>query len=644
MDEKETKKFESDKVFINELREIILSNLDNPNFSLQFLCRATKLSRSQLFRKIKQGTGLSSSLFIRKVKLEKASVLLLQSELNISEIAYSTGFASPQNFSKYFTKEYGISPSEFKRQKALELKDQLHNDQKNQEDRETEQIENRIKGKSPVPKYYLYAILVIGILSIYFLIRFIIQDFNTPAKEDKPTIEIFENSIAVLPFANFGDDETLLFCEGIMDDILTSLSQYGNLKVISRTSAMQYRDTKKTINTIAEELKVAFILEGSVRREGDQLRVTAQLIRARDDFHVWAKNFTARPEEIFTLQSELSIEITNALNQKISDENKSGGTSLSSNLAAYNEYVIGRKLLMIRTKPALLEAVLRFDAALKLDETFDLALAQKACAYNLLSNLGYEDKRTYTNKAQEFALKAIQMNPQNSLAYATMGLSYNDLFKWEQAKTSFEIALNYTPNDALTNYWFSLLLRETGHIEKAIERSTKANELDPLYPVIYGGHVLNCILGGRKDLVVEALSDGHNLFGDSFIYYWVNAKYQESIQNYDSAIYFFQKTLEFNPNLLTVESSIAFCRGRLGQTAEVLDFIKSHDRPDEGDYISVLMSYCGLKDVENAIRYLKLLASINAIPKDFLLDRKYDVIRHRSEYKEVLKKFGLTIP
>ncbi|MBK8504629.1 MAG: helix-turn-helix domain-containing protein [Saprospiraceae bacterium] len=628
---------------IEKIQKIVKENLHNPKFSTGFLCDELHISRSQLHRRIKQHSGLSTSLFIRKIKLAIAKEHLEGPDHNISEIAYLSGIDSPQNFSKYFVEEYGITPSMYRKQFREELRER--------EITNSELPKGESVGRLPflskigtVRKYLYYSIISLAVISVMV---FIFSETRTKWKATQAQVisdnSHFENSIAVLPFENVGSEVTNFFTDGIVEDILTNLAYFADLKVISRTSSMTYKNTLKGIKEIAKELKVAYLLEGSVRQIEDEVKVTAQLIRTADDFHVWAKNYTKKVEDIFQLQSEISMDIALALNQRISAQVSERISPASPvDFQAYNEFLIGRNLLMSRTEQGIKEGIRRFDIALDIDPGYSKALAFKANAYQLLANLTYEDREENNSIAEALALEAIKLDTKNGLAYATLGSLYKDQKKWRQSETSFEIALKYSPNDALTNYWYSLLLREIGQVGRSVIYSTRAIELDPLYPVIYAGHIVNCMYSGADHLVDKLIKEGEVLFTNSFMYHWAIAKNNEYNQDYQAAILQSDRALSLNPGIPSIDNARVFCLGRLGHHQEVLSFIDTREDFIAEHYIARAVAYSALNDVEASLSYLKSAADSGVLPTDIKVDPKFDLLRGHPEFILIMQKFGLT--
>ncbi len=296
-----------------------------------------------------------------------------------------------------------------------------------------------------------------------------------------PLAAVDRLSIAVLPFTSRSTDpENQLFADGIHDDLLTRLANIAALKVISRTSMMEYRDTTKNLRQVGEELGVGTVLEGAVQRVGDSVRISAQLIDASTDEHIWAKSYDRQLSTVnlFAIQSEISAEITRALRATLTDEEQLRLANIPTNsLAAYNLYTQGRDNLYKRRLDTLLKAREQFEAAIALDPDYADAYAGLADSVLLLLN-----NHQAISPDEAFAVagtsldKALSLNPDLSDAHASLGLLKHK--KWEETRTGagleeaaayFVSALELNPNNATAYMWFGSIRAAQQRIEEAIE-------------------------------------------------------------------------------------------------------------------------------------------------------------------------------
>jgi TolB-like protein/AraC-like DNA-binding protein len=340
----------TDKLFVEKLNRLIDDNLDNPALTVDLICQKLAVSRSQLHRIIKEQTGLSTSLYIRKCRLLKAKELLNTSDLRISEIGDRVGITNPQNFSAYFINEFKISPTDFRKlngptllpvAETLPLSEVPLQVVAPQQLVRHEPDESSPRRPALSPRRRLiYAGAVLGLLLILGTGLAIWYQNRSANRSASPV----ESSLAVLPFVNLGDTDSSPACEGIMDDIHTSVSLIKTLKVISRSSSDQYKDSKKSIWQIGDELQVANVLKGSVLKAGDQLQVKVEIINTKEDIRLWGHTYRAAYSEFFSLTDQIVRDVAERLDQKPRQSQTAKLKRLPTrNLAAYQEYIKGKQ-------------------------------------------------------------------------------------------------------------------------------------------------------------------------------------------------------------------------------------------------------------------------------------------------------------
>ncbi|MEJ0088456.1 MAG: adenylate/guanylate cyclase domain-containing protein [Limisphaerales bacterium] len=292
-----------------------------------------------------------------------------------------------------------------------------------------------------------------------------------------------EKSIAVLPFANMSDDKgNVFFADGIHEDLLTKLALVHDLHVVSRTSVAQYRDTTKSMRQIAQELGVAYVLEGSVRREGNKVRVTGQLIRAASDEHVWAKSYDRDLTDIFAIQSQLATEIADSLQAAISPKEKSLIENRpTDNLAAYDLYLKGRAVLKgMRTDLNREQAEQALSEAVKLDPNFAAAWGTLALAH-ASAVFGDEDRSPERlAKAKAAIDTAVRLAPDDPEVIEMLGNYYYYGYRdYTRAAEQYQRLLVVRPNSAEAYAQLGYLLRRQAHWAEALANLRHAVELDP---------------------------------------------------------------------------------------------------------------------------------------------------------------------
>jgi TolB-like protein/class 3 adenylate cyclase/lipopolysaccharide biosynthesis regulator YciM len=322
-------------------------------------------------------------------------------------------------------------------------------------------------------------VLIITIISIILIAGFILY----PSKNFEISDAELRIPLAVLPFENISNDsEQDYFCNGMTEQIISNLAKLPRLKVISRTSIMKFKDHNKTIPEIGNELSVDYILEGSVRKFGNRIRVTAQLISAEDDFHVWTEDYDREFEKLFDVQDEVSEAIATNLLSNLSTEEKSNiKTMRTSNTEALELYFQGRSYLNTRLPQNLFRGLEYFDQVIKIDPDYALTYVGMADTYHLLASYGLLTPEIGFTRAREAAKKAIEKDENLAEAYNSMA-AINLLYDWDwkAAEENFLKALKLNPNYIQTYSWYALHLTAHKRFKEAISLLNKAIELDPL--------------------------------------------------------------------------------------------------------------------------------------------------------------------
>lgn len=329
--------------------------------------------------------------------------------------------------------------------------------------------------------YVALVVVAMGVMAYFFY----------PGDQSLDT-ERMRDSIAVLPFSNLSQDEANdYFSDGMSEELLNMLAKVPNLRVAARTSSFAFKGENVDIREVARQLGVDTVLEGSVRRAGNRVRITAQLIDAETGYHLWSNNYDRELEDIFAVQDEISTEIVKALKVTLAGgEGEKEAPVLAraaptENVEAYQLYLQARHQWKRRGVDALQKSVELLQQALQKDPEFARAYAGLAAAYVVLPGyLGEPDPTEYHEKAANAARQALARDPNLAEAHAVLAEIDIDKWNWADAEAAFFFATTLDPNDATTHHWYSMLLRNAGRMEAAMEVSLKAFELDPASPVI----------------------------------------------------------------------------------------------------------------------------------------------------------------
>jgi serine/threonine protein kinase/Tfp pilus assembly protein PilF len=340
-------------------------------------------------------------------------------------------------------------------------------------------------------------------------------------------------SIAVLPFANLSaDKEQEYFCDGMAENLINALTHVEDLRVVARTSAFSFRGKEIDIREVGRKLKVETLLEGSVRKAGSRLRISAQLINVADGYHLWSEKYdrdigeTCCPEDIFTIQDEISLAVVDKLKVKLLGEEKAKLVKRHTrDLEAYDLYLKGRFFWNKRTQEGYRKSLGYFQQAIDRDPTYALAYVGIADCHNLLGWYDYLPPQEAFARARAAAQKALEMDDTLAEANASRGwISTNYEWDWPAAESKYRRAIELNPSYATAHQWYAEYLSYMGRHDESVAEAKRAQELDPFSMII------NTDLG-------------------QVLYY---------ARQYDQAIEQLQKTLELDPNFIVAHFFLAF--------------------------------------------------------------------------------------
>ncbi len=424
------------------------------------------------------------------------------------------------------------------------------------------------------------------------------------------------NRIAVLPFVSMSasaDDE--YFVDGMTEELISRLSRVKGLEVIARTSTASYKGTKKKIGEIAGELNVGTVLEGSVRKAGGKVRITAQLINATNDAHLWSEDYDRELKDIFTVQTDIAQHVANALAARLAfvsavttspgthaQESKGAGTK---DLEAYNAYLKGRFYYNKGTVEGLHKAIEYFDNATRRDPSYALAYAATADTYEQL--LGYEGVSTEKySKARSAALKALELDQSLAEAHTALGVvkTFYD-WDWAGADADFRRALTLNPNSATTHNWYGWYLLYLRRWDDALAELRRAIELDPVSIIMKADLGLGLNAAGRWNQAAEQLQRTLELDpGQAWMLLGLGWAYVGQGM-YKEALVTFQKQLETPGQevlaLCGITSTYAFS-GDTAQALKTLVRLKAKSQNAPGTAYSVAVAYWALASRDDRYR------------------------------------------
>jgi TolB-like protein/DNA-binding winged helix-turn-helix (wHTH) protein/Tfp pilus assembly protein PilF len=457
------------------------------------------------------------------------------------------------------------------------------------------------------------------------------------------------NSIAVLPLANLsGDPSEEFFADGVTDQLITDLAKVGSLRVISRTSVIQYKGTKKGLPEIARELNVDAIVEGSVVRSGQRVRVTAQLLQARTDRHLWAETYDRDLGDVLKLQGEVADAIAQQVRAQLTPQQQAQlrGTYVV-NPAAYDDYLRGRLYFTNEfTNPdSLKKAQQDFGESIQKDPNFALAYAGLADTYVYLAFTGALQKETAYRSGKEALDKALQLDDSIGEAHETLGvLSWRFDWDWDAAEREFNRAIALAPSYSCAHEDRAMFLAFAGQRDEALAEIAKINQLDYGLSSAMAESVTYYELKDYPELI-EASKRGLLLDPeDAFLHYLLGVGYEAS-GTLPEAISEYQKAMKMwdGPNAAV---ALAHAYSAAGRKAEANKILRDLQRKSEGTSVptyTMATIYAGLGENDKAFEFLEKACSEKSLDISLFLkcDLLLDNLRPDPRFQSLLRRIGL---
>ncbi len=431
------------------------------------------------------------------------------------------------------------------------------------------------------------------------------------------------------------------------EDIINSLTQVEGMRVVARTSAFVFKGKQEDIREIGRKLSVGTVLEGSVRKVGGRVRITAQLINVGDGYHLWSERFDRDLSDVFAIQDEISLAIVDKLKVKLlGDEKEKMLKRYTQNLEAYDLYLKGRYHWNRRTPDSAEEGSITFRAGDQERPNYALAYAGLADCHSMLAQVYVLPPKEAFPKAKALASKALEIDESlaeahTSLAFVLSGFDWD----WAGAEKEFRRAIELNPNYATAHQWFAKVLDSLGRKSEAIEEIHKALELDPLSLIANttAGHVY--LDSGYEDKAVEQaekILDMDPTFGFA---HFILANVNERRGKYDEAVEPFLKGLSLTgflsqQEIVTLKEAYASC-GRTGYLRKWLEVMWPRVKQGQILYYEIAGLYARLEETEKAIEYLeKAYEEHDYSLSDLLVDETFVRLRSDPRFIQLIKKMG----
>ena len=425
------------------------------------------------------------------------------------------------------------------------------------------------------------------------LLRQALKELAQPAARQAETA-----SIAVLPFVNLSaDKENEYFSDGLAEEILIALSQVEGLRVAARSSAFSFKGKSVEMGEIASKLHVANILDGSVRRAGNRVRVTAQLVDARSGFQLWSERYDRQMEDIFEVQDEIARAIAEQLKVTLG----AGVKPATKNLEAYELYLKGRHLCSQRMASTVRLGMQCFQQAIELDPQFALAYSGLADCYGILRVYGWVSAEDGKPPALAAVTKAAALAPALWEVIFSRGFyAFYFASNWREAGPHFQKAVAITPHSSIAQGYYGIFLAMDRRPEEAIKHVELSRQLDPLSPYIHGLAACAYHVMGRSETALQCARHALNLQPDFLFGLWMEGLALCSLLRLDEAIATLERVVSISraPIFMGLLGMAYACAGRADDAKRLL--LEMEDRSSRGEFVpafSVLSIHVGLGDV-----------------------------------------------
>ncbi len=457
--------------------------------------------------------------------------------------------------------------------------------------------------------------------------------------------------LAVLPFQNLtGDPEEEYFADGLTEELITRLGRLhpAQLGVIARTSVMGYKHGDKRLDQIGRELNVQYVLEGSVRRAGDRVRITAQLISVADQSHLWAEDYDRKVEDVVTVQDDVAIAVAGETQLKLDPSQRTDlARGRTVNPEAYEAYLRGRFFWNKRTEDGFRKSIGYLETAISADSNFAQAYAGLADSYLLLGGYGFEPQNVAMPKAKNAALKALAIDDHladayNSLAMIAMQYEWN----WKESEKDFKRAIELNPNYSVAHHWYGDgYLAAWNRMDESVAELRQAQELDPLSLVINTDLAKRLCSAGKCDEGLDRFRKILEVDPDFALAHYDLSLTYEAQGRYPEAIAELQKIqpADIAHSVTSQLGHLYALQGRRQEALKILDELQQASKQTYIDPWNMASIYVGLGDKDAALTWLEKACQQHSPAMNGLkIDPAYAAIRSDPRFVDLVHRVGLT--
>lgn len=464
----------------------------------------------------------------------------------------------------------------------------------------------------------------------------------------------WRDSIAVLAFSDLSPQKDQeYFCDGMAEELINALTKVERLKVASKTSSFQFRDKSKDIEEIGKKLRVQTVLDGSVRKAGNRLRITVQLINVEDGYHIWSEKYDRDMEDIFAIQDEISLAIVDKLKVQLLREERAKLTKrYTESKEAYWLFLKGRYFWNRRFEGELNKAIEYFNQAIAKDPLYALAYSGIADCFSLIGLWGFHPPKEIYPKAKAAAKKALEIDISLSEAHNSLGFinAFYD-WDWHAAECEFKNAIELNPKYATAHSWYSLYLAAMGRFDEAIDGQKRALELDPLSLVINAMMGLIFMLTGKYSDAVGQLQRTIEM-DPNFLYAYLFLGQTYAVMEHKGAGEYYAQSIKAFRTAIDLSKGMTYALGHLGmslslagQEDEATKILLQLEKVGKEKYVSpeqFFHLFHGLGEKDKALGYLeKMYEERTSFLTLYNVWAMTEDIRSTPTYKAIMKKMSL---
>jgi adenylate cyclase len=461
------------------------------------------------------------------------------------------------------------------------------------------------------------------------------------------TSELDSRRIAILPFANISTDPAdEYFSDGMADELISVLSKIKGLRVVARTSAMRFKGEKITAGRIGQELKVGSLIEGSVRKSKNRVRISVQLVNTQSEEQLWAETYDRDLQDVFSVQTDIAQQVAGALEVRLGVRESSAlKQQQTQDPEAYGFYLKGRSHWNSRTENEVNRAIKYFEEAIGRDPKYALAYVGLADCHSVLGFYGYRRPSVVFPRAKELAERALSLDDSLAEAHASLGSPLMQYyFDWKRAASELDRALELNPSYATAHMWRATHHTALGRFNDALAEVRRAVELDPLSMIILTDMGKDLYLARRYDEAIDQYKKALQVDANFAIAHKGLAEVYVQKGMNDEAVAEIEKAIKLSGRSIFILDDLGYIYARAGKRDDAMRMLEDLDRIAADEYVPAycrVVFYAALGDKEKALTWLERAYEERSFMVYLKVDPAFDALREEQRFASIQEKMGL---